>query len=147
VRACVCTSTVLDVNSEKWCEVEQVCLTMADKKILDKSTAWLNDRHVSVAQRLIRRDHPNIVGLQEPNSLIYRHIISTEHRHALDTLSIQIHLVHQNHWLVSVYDAEQITVSGSYFYTYHRLVKLAVCLMFTRGLSYLYYLFGHLYLA
>ena len=77
---------------------------------------WLNDRHIYIAQRLIKKQFPNVGGLQPT-------VLQTNMK-PLPTDSLQILHTDGNHWIalstfncdatvITVYDSKYTTVSES----------------------------------
>jgi len=92
-----------DVQSV-WRVVDNVQLSVEDHRILLDPAAWLTDRHIHAAQQLLRRQFPHVGGLEDP-------LLLNEPRYSSDSemwrqLSLQIHNVRGNHWLVSSFNSE-----------------------------------------
>ncbi len=77
-----------------WTVVEGISLTMEDKMIL-ASNKWLSDSHVSAAQFLLKKQHPNISGF-EPPTLQYTRTFSVHKGKDF----IQCLHVLSNHWIL-----------------------------------------------
>ena len=88
-------------------------LNMTDRRILVDSSSCLTDRHISAAQRLIKRTSPNVAGLRDSTVL---HIPRTEcSQLGPNEVFVQIHNVNRNHWVVSTYNHETRTVTVSVY--------------------------------
>ena len=96
--------------------VKDLLLTVEDKEILE-SGRWLNDKHISAAQQLLRKQYPFVSGLQNPilGSNLTFDVMETE--------GVQI-INHRNHWTclstigcqpseVNVYDSLHARLSAS----------------------------------
>ena len=98
------------------CWVKDPYLSKSEKAILE-SDRWLNDRHISAAQCLLKRQYPHVDGLQDP-ILGSRLMFSVMHSEGVQI----IHL--EKHWIcistigcqpghVDVYDSLYSTLSPS----------------------------------
>ena len=59
------TEIVKDVEEQHWVTADYLKLTKQDEADLcSRSHAWLNDRHISAALMLLKKQHPHISGLQ-----------------------------------------------------------------------------------
>ena len=99
----------------KWLTINATILYQLDKDIL-LGEGWLNDQHIYIAQRLIKKQFPNVGGLQPT-------VLQT-HMKPLPTGSLQILHTDGNHWIalstfncdaavITVYDSKYTSVSES----------------------------------
>ena len=51
-------------NTSVWTIVGSTILTMQDRRVLE-SEEWLSDKHIHAAQQLLKKQHPQIAGLQD----------------------------------------------------------------------------------
>ena len=119
--------------AECWVTVGDVRMTTGDKTDLSsRSHTWLNDRHMTAAQIILKCAHSNVVGLQAPTLQCTRTFevhqekqfvqilnLSKSHWIAISTLNCQLGTVH-------VYDSMQLGLSSS-------LKRIVADLMFYKG--------------
>ena len=89
----------------KWLTINATILYQSDKDIL-LGEGWLNDQHIYIAQRLIKKQFPNVSGLQPT-------VLQTNMK-LLPTDSLQILHTDGNHWIaLSTFNCDA-TVSTVY---------------------------------
>ena len=107
-----------DANSDQWVTVSETKLTNSDKEIL-QSDAWLNDKHITAAQCLLKSQYPTVLGLQNPMLQCTRTFAVHHDREFVQCLNMS-----HNHWitistvgcvpgLVNVYDSLHLRLPTS----------------------------------
>ena len=89
------TENVKDVEEQHWVTVDDLKLTKQDEADLcSRSRAWLNDRHISAALMLLKKQHPHISGLQTPTLQCTRTFDVQEEKEFVQVLNMS-----GNHWI------------------------------------------------
>lgn len=79
---------------------------MQDREELRSNRCELTDRHISAANRLMRRLNPEIIGLDDPAVIIAGNF--NPERLCCD---MQIHNVDNHHWILSTYDKKTAAIT------------------------------------
>ena len=74
---------------------EMLKLPIKTKHFTLKSKEWMNDNHITVAQYLLKKQHPEIKGLQPP-TLQYTQTFDVHHNHEF----VQCLNLANNHWIM-----------------------------------------------
>uniref|UniRef100_A0A1X7VDD2 Ubiquitin-like protease family profile domain-containing protein n=1 Tax=Amphimedon queenslandica TaxID=400682 RepID=A0A1X7VDD2_AMPQE len=86
----------MDTNVSKWIEFGNASLTIQDKDVLTKEE-WLSDRHITMAQLLVKNKFPHLNGLRT----------TLEQKKPLDEPNdkiLQVIHINNNHWaLISTF--------------------------------------------
>lgn len=98
-----------------WCTVENLVLTSYDKDCIMNS--WLSDKHIQVAQLLIKQQFPGLAGLQPPSCLVINSIeedgiLCELEFNETPAMGLQVHLVNSNHWILSAFSEGKIQVTS-----------------------------------
>ena len=128
-----CNAQLVDGKDDFWTTVGDLRLTHKDKRDLgSRSHAWLNDRHMTAAQTLLKKEHPHIAGLQA-TTLQYTRTFDVHQEKEF----VQILNLSASHWItistvdcplgtIRVYDSLQLGLNSS-------LKRLIADLMFHQG--------------
>ena len=105
-------------TDDHWVSVKEIKLTHQDRETLN-SQEWLNNNHISAAQYLLKKQHPEMSGLQPP-TLQYTQTFDVHHNSEF----VQCLNLANNHWItvstvgcvpgvVNVYDSLHLGLSSS----------------------------------
>ncbi len=118
---------------EYWATIGDVRMTSGDKADLGpRSHSWLNDRHMTAAQILLKCAHSDVAGLQAPTLQCTRTFEVHQERQFVQILNLS-----KSHWItistlncqpgtVHVYDSMQLGLNSS-------LKRIVADLMFYKG--------------
>ena len=107
-------------QEENWIVVGDIRLTLQDEKDLgSRSHHWLNDRHITAAQHLLKQQHPAVSGLQPTTLQLTRTFDVHRNREFVQCLNVS-----SNHWVtvstigcppgsINVYDSMHLGPSTS----------------------------------
>ena len=108
------------LQEENWITTGVTRLTLQDERDLgSRSHEWLNDRHVTAAQHLLKQHHPDVSGLQ-PTILQLTRMFNVHHNREF----VQCLNLSSNHWItvstvgcppgvINVYDSMHLGVPTS----------------------------------
>lgn len=106
------------ITDNHWISINDIKLTCQDRETL-KSQEWLNDNHISAAQYLLKKQHPDMSGLQPPILQCTQTFEVHHNREFIQCLNLA-----NNHWImvstvgcvpgvVNVYDSLRLGLSTS----------------------------------
>ena len=79
---------------DHWVSIKEIKLTHQDRETLN-SQEWLNDNHISAAQYLLKKQHPEMSGLQPP-MLQYTQTFDVRHNSEF----VQCLNLANSHWIM-----------------------------------------------
>lgn len=106
-----------------WITIEGIVLREEDRKVLESNSQWFTDSLINCCQFMLKREYPNIGGLQNV-CLMHTRPISLE---PVKTRFVQVMLESENHWFtisnlthedpceISVYDSKSDSKSDVTF--------------------------------